>query len=102
MRPKKYSELFVRKIKEQKKTMTAKQIADQNNMTVMQINYILYSKTLKNSIPDIPEFLKENDEIHADEKKFTDLYMQKPDASFAPRFIEEPRKRSFFDWLLGR
>jgi|TARA_R100000315_G_scaffold62470_2_gene44234 hypothetical protein len=99
MRPKKYSERFIMQIKEQKKILTAKQVAEKNNMSVSQVNYVLYMATPKNEELEIPRFLVEDSlpEFHADEKKFKDLYTPRSEVE-----IEKPKKRSFLDWLLGR
>jgi|TARA_R110000824_G_scaffold203911_2_gene388621 hypothetical protein len=91
MRSMKYSDSTIENIKEQKKTMTAKQVAEKNNMTVSQVNYIIYSAVTRTRRNDIPEFLRE------DEKKFKELYKPKPELD-----LGKPEKRSFLDWLLGR
>lgn len=61
MRSMKYSDSTIKNIKEQKKTMTAKQVAEKNNMTVSQVNYIIYSAVTRTRRNDIPEFLREDE-----------------------------------------
>tara|TARA_B100000459_G_C8536447_1_gene182947 strand:- start:510 stop:788 length:279 start_codon:yes stop_codon:yes gene_type:complete len=92
MRPKKYSDSFIREMRHQKKTKTLRQIAEENGMTMNQISYVIYIAVEKEEIPEPPEFLSSL-EIHSNDKKFPDL---------KPRDLERPKKRSFLDWLLGR
>ena len=87
MSSKKWNDVEVAEIKIMKKTMTIGEIAEKKGLRVPQVTYALYSYLEKDEIKSMAEVRKRFDE--------------RENASEKEKVVEQPKKKSFWDWLVG-
>ena len=70
-----------------KKTMTIHEIAEKKGLRTAQVNYALYAYLEKGKIKSMAEVRKRFDE--------------RENASEKQKALEQPKKKSFWRWLVG-
>ena len=103
---KKWNSKQVAEIKNMKKTMTSKKIAENKGLRIDQVNYALYCYADKEEsvITSMAEVRKRSDERNntTEKAKSTEETWESIQESWAKQTdLEKPKKKPFWDWLFG-